>query len=55
MILEVYWPKLKKIIPSLFEGVIIKPSLVHGDMWFGNVAKYNSKPSIVSFIKMLLK
>lgn len=43
-ITEEYWPQLKEIIPRFFEGIEIKPSLVHGDLWSGNSAQCNSKP-----------
>ena len=38
------WPKLKSSIPALFEAIDIKPSLLHGDLWSGNVAKVDGKP-----------
>lgn len=44
-VIENYWPRLKPIIPKFFEGIEVKPSLVHGDLWSGNAAQSNSKPS----------
>lgn len=40
------WFKLKPKIPNLFEGLQIKPSLVHGDLWAGNVGQADGKPVI---------
>lgn len=34
-------------IPSLFCGVEIVPSLLHGDLWGGNVAEDDSSPIIL--------
>ncbi|XP_040568948.1 ketosamine-3-kinase [Lepeophtheirus salmonis] len=34
---EELWLKCKDKIPNLFAGITIKPSLIHGDMWSGNV------------------
>lgn len=44
MVIENYWPRLKNIIPKFFDGIEVKPSLVHGDLWSGNAAQTNSKP-----------
>ena len=38
------WGRLKPTIPSFFEGITIKPSLLHGDMWSGNVASIDGNP-----------
>lgn len=38
------WGQLKPTIPSFFEGITIKPSLLHGDMWSGNVASIDGEP-----------
>jgi len=35
-------PRLDK----LFEGIEVRPSLLHGDLWSGNIGTANSKPSI---------
>lgn len=32
-----YGKKVLKIVPKLFEGISIKPSLIHGDLWSGNM------------------
>jgi fructosamine-3-kinase len=31
---------------ALFEGIEVKPSLLHGDLWSGNIGSANGKPSI---------
>ena len=28
------WPKLKSKLPTFFDGLNIKPSLLHGDLWY---------------------
>ncbi|KAI1239667.1 hypothetical protein IHE44_0011091 [Lamprotornis superbus] len=40
------WAQLQLKIPSLFCGVEIVPSLLHGDLWGGNVAEDDSGPII---------
>ncbi|VVC45486.1 Hypothetical protein CINCED_3A004193 [Cinara cedri] len=45
-VIENYWPQLKQIIPKFFEGIKVKPSLVHGDLWSGNAAQTNLKSVI---------
>ncbi|XP_038079096.1 ketosamine-3-kinase-like [Patiria miniata] len=40
------WPQLERRIPGLFEGLEIKPALLHGDLWGGNVAEMTSEPVI---------
>ncbi|XP_022085813.1 ketosamine-3-kinase-like isoform X2 [Acanthaster planci] len=40
------WPQLERKIPELFEGLDIKPALLHGDLWGGNVAETSSEPVI---------
>ena len=37
--LESYGPRLKVALPSFFQGLEIKPALLHGDLWKGNVGK----------------
>ena len=37
------WDQLKGRIPSAFEGVEVKPSLLHGDLWSGNAAQAEGK------------
>lgn len=44
LIIEKYWPQLKKIIPKFFEGIKIKPSLLHGDLWLGNTDESEYSP-----------
>uniref|UniRef100_A0A2S2PX58 Protein-ribulosamine 3-kinase, chloroplastic n=1 Tax=Sipha flava TaxID=143950 RepID=A0A2S2PX58_9HEMI len=45
-VIESHWTRLKKVIPKFFDGIEVKPSLVHGDLWSGNVAQSNLKPVI---------
>lgn len=52
-IVEDCWSKLKPIIPKLFEGIEVKPTLLHGDLWEGNIALHNSKPSLVIVLNVL--
>jgi len=33
-------------LATLFEGIDVKPSVLHGDLWSGNVAAVDGKPSI---------
>lgn len=35
------WSQLRPKIPKLFEGITVKPSLLHGDLWGGNAAEIN--------------
>lgn len=46
-VLEDYWPKLKPIIPKFFKGIDVKPSLLHGNFRFENIAESNLKPGII--------
>ncbi len=39
-----YWPQLERKLPSYFEGVKVRPSLLHGDLWSGNVAETDTGP-----------
>ena len=39
-------------IPELFKGIDIKPSLLHGDLWSGNVADMDDGPGLLK-IKMI--
>ncbi|NWR26257.1 KT3K kinase, partial [Emberiza fucata] len=41
------WAQLQLKIPSLFCGVEILPSLLHGDLWGGNVAEDDSSPIVL--------
>ncbi|KAH0501770.1 Fructosamine-3-kinase [Microtus ochrogaster] len=40
------WSRLQVKIPDLFSGVEIVPSLLHGDLWSGNVAEDDQGPII---------
>ncbi|XP_031551452.1 ketosamine-3-kinase-like isoform X2 [Actinia tenebrosa] len=44
--LQDFWAKLKTKIPEYFTGLEIKPSLLHGDLWGGNVGEIDSGPVI---------
>lgn len=46
-IYENLWPKLKPIIPRFFKGIDVKPSLLHGDIWAGNVIQYGSDAGLI--------
>ena len=40
------WPQLQRKIPDLFKDIEIKPALLHGDLWGGNVAETSSEPGM---------
>ena len=40
------WRELKAIMPQFFEGIEVKPSLLHGDLWSGNAGTVDGKPGI---------
>ncbi|KAK3084941.1 hypothetical protein FSP39_021754 [Pinctada imbricata] len=40
------WSKLQTILPSFFKGLDIKPALLHGDLWGGNVGEMEEGPVI---------
>ena len=43
------WAKVRKAtndLRSLFEGVEVRPSVLHGDLWSGNVAAVGGEPCI---------
>lgn len=40
------WSLLVNKVPSFFEGLDIRPALLHGDLWGGNVAEYEDGPII---------
>lgn len=57
-VIEEYWPQLKPKIPKFFEGIEVKPSLLHGDLLPANVAEANYKPGLVfinTFNRVLTK
>ena len=41
-----HWTKLKQKWPDFFEGIEIKPSLLHGDLWSGNAGQVGNEPTI---------
>ena len=44
--LETLWAKLRPLVPDLFSGIEIFPSLLHGDLWGGNVGQVGGEPVI---------
>lgn len=40
------WPALERKIPQLFQGLEITPSLLHGDLWGGNVGQLSTCPVV---------
>lgn len=40
------WSELNLKIPGFFVGIDIKPSLLHGDLWSGNVAETDEGPGM---------
>ncbi|XP_075034277.1 ketosamine-3-kinase-like [Mixophyes fleayi] len=40
------WAQLQLKVPQLFAGIEIVPSLLHGDLWGGNVAELDTGPVI---------
>ena len=34
-------------LDALFEGIDVKPSVIHGDLWSGNISTADGKPSIL--------
>ena len=37
---------IEKRVPEMFKGLNIKPSILHGDLWSGNIGTVDGKPSI---------
>ncbi len=37
---------IEKRVPEMFKGLEIKPSILHGDLWSGNIGTVDGKPSI---------
>ena len=35
-----------RVIPQLFEGITVSPSLLHGDLWSGNVGESDHGPGV---------
>ncbi len=43
------WQKLQKQIPKIFEDIPeVRPSLMHGDLWSGNVGQAEGKAGIMT-------
>lgn len=40
------WPQLHARISRFFEGIVIEPALLHGDLWSGNVGENEEGPGI---------
>lgn len=40
------WRKIEPRLGALFEGVEVRPSLLHGDLWSGNIGTADGKPTI---------
>jgi protein-ribulosamine 3-kinase len=38
------WSQLLPKLPKFFEGLEIKPALLHGDLWGGNVGETATEP-----------
>ena len=49
-----YWSKLEHKLPSFFEGIVVKPSLLHGDLWSGNAMEIESGPGKLCVCLILL-
>ena len=47
------WNKILVKFPNFFEGLDIKPAIVHGDLWGGNASENDEGPGRykVSFLK----
>lgn len=42
---EQLWQELKPLMMKFFENIEIKPSLLHGDLWGGNIGETDTEPS----------
>ncbi|XP_072024143.1 ketosamine-3-kinase-like [Amphiura filiformis] len=40
------WPQLERNLPGFFKDIKVKPALLHGDLWGGNVAETDTGPVI---------
>mmetsp|Transcript_10206 Transcript_10206/g.22642 ORF Transcript_10206/g.22642 Transcript_10206/m.22642 type:complete len:352 (-) Transcript_10206:177-1232(-) len=43
---DALWEDVAPRLGALFEGVEVRPSLLHGDLWSGNIGSADGKPSI---------
>lgn len=48
--LKELWPKLRSKIPHFFEGIVVEPALLHGDLWSGNMGEDENGPGIINKI-----
>ena len=46
---------MKCIIPEFFQGIDVKPSLLHGDLWSGNAGTVDGNPGQISITRHYLK
>jgi protein-ribulosamine 3-kinase len=44
------WSRLQHKVPDFFKDLTIEPSLLHGDLWGGNVAESSTGPGKIMFI-----
>ena len=48
------WKDLKDIMPQFFEGLNVKPSLLHGDLWSGNAGTVDGQPGEIIELQLLI-
>ena len=44
--IQTLWGKLLPQVPSFFKDLQVTPSLLHGDLWGGNVGETNTGPGV---------
>lgn len=44
------WSRLQHKVSDFFKDLTIEPSLLHGDLWGGNVAESTTGPGKIMFI-----
>lgn len=49
--MERLWSLLEPKVNQLFDGVTVLPSLLHGDLWSGNVGETKDEPGNFILIK----
>ena len=47
------WSELQLKIPDLFKDITVKPALLHGDLWGGNIGETKDDPGKV-FYRLLV-